>query len=301
MKPQVAFLGLGTMGLAMASNLCEAGFRLRVWNRSAERAHPLTEKGAVIANTPAAAVKEADFILYSLANDSAIENVVFGADGILQGAGAEGQMAINLSTTHPDINHREARAYAECGVAYLDAPVFGSLPEAEAADLCIVAGGAQADYQRALPMFNALASSVYHMGGTGKGASTGLIGSLMVCMQLQALGEGLALAYKVGLDTATVVEILGLPDFRSPLFTTMGAQIIDRQFEPVFSLDHLYKDANQILRLADQLGVSVPGCTAVHEVIKSAVAHGWGHENASAMVKALELQANIAIARQPKA
>jgi 3-hydroxyisobutyrate dehydrogenase-like beta-hydroxyacid dehydrogenase len=123
----------------------------------------------------------------------------------------------------------------------------------------------------------------------------GLIGSLAVCLQLQALGEGLVLAQKAGLDVAKVVHILGLPDFRSPLFTGMGAGIIRRDFGAVFSLDHLYKDANQILQLAQQLDAPVPGCAVVRETIKGAINGGWGHENASALIKALELQANVVV------
>jgi len=297
MKAKLGFLGLGVMGSSIAVNLMKGGFRLNLWNRSRKDHVELQHENGTFTKSPAEAVRDVDIILYSLSNDEAIENVIFGPEGVLSGI-HEGQLAINLGTVHPEMSKREAAAYNHSGVAYLDAPVFGSKNEAEAADLCIVIGGNYSDYLRALPVFAAMSSSTHYMGETGKGAAMGLVGSLMVCMQLEALGEGLILAQKAGLMTEKVVEILGIPDFRSPLFRDMGSQIISRNFEPVFTLDHLYKDSNQIIRLADELGVAVPGVAGVREVIKGAVINGWGHENASAMVKALELQSNITVKKK---
>lgn len=290
---KTAFLGLGTMGSEIAAHLCAHDLRPSLWNRSA-RAHRADARfaGASFAETPAAAVRGAEFVLYCLGSDAAIEAVVFGPQGVLAGI-QPGQLAINLSTVHPDISRREAAAYAARGAGYLDGSLFGSRPEARAAQLQIVVGGSQADFERAQPLLRLFSSSTHYMGETGTGASMGLVGSLVVCLQMQALSEGLLLARKAGLDLNAVIELLGLTDFRSPLFTAMGPQIVARQFDAVFSLGHLYKDARQILALASQLQVPVPGCALVHETIKSAVAHGWSHENCSAMVKALELQANV--------
>jgi 3-hydroxyisobutyrate dehydrogenase-like beta-hydroxyacid dehydrogenase len=292
-KPPLAFLGLGAMGLPMASNLVRAGFPITIWNRSVRRAQELAGSGVRVAGSPAEAARNAEVILYSLAQ-AGIERVVFGEDGVLAGV-HRGQLAINLSTVHPETSHREAAAYTPREVQFLDAPVFGSVPEALAAELHIVVGGSPETYTRALPVLDALSTSAHYMGPTGSGAIMGLIGSLMVCLQLQALSEGLVLAQKAGLEVAKVVHILGLPDFRSPLFTGMGVGIIRRDFGAVFSLDHLYKDANQILQLAQQLDTPIPGCAAVRETIKGAINHGWGHENASALIKSLELQANVVV------
>ena len=296
-RPPVAFLGLGIMGSAMANALLKANFPLTVWNRSRRPAEELGRAGARVSDTPAEAVGEAEFILYSLADDEAIKRVVFGPDGVLTGS-RRGQLVANLSTVHPEMSRREATAFAEKAVAFVDAPVFGSQPEAQAAELCIVVGGAREDYERVRLVLEALSASTHYMGGTGKGATMGLIGSLVVCQQLEALGESLVLAQKAGLGVRQVVDILGLADFRSPILTGMGTKIVRRRFAPVFSLDHLYKDANQILQLAQQLDVPVPGCAVVRETIKGAVSHGWGHENASALIKSLELQANLVVKDQ---
>jgi 3-hydroxyisobutyrate dehydrogenase-like beta-hydroxyacid dehydrogenase len=296
-KPPLAFLGIGTMGLPMATNLAKAGFPMTVWNRSVGRTQELAARGVRVAGSPTDAVRDAEVILYSLAQ-AGIERVVFGEDGVLA-AVRSGQLAIDLSTVHPETSHREAAAYTARGVDFLDAPVFGSVPEALAAELHIVIGGSREAYTRALPVLDTLSASTHYMGSTGNGAIMGLIGSLVVCLQLQALGEGLVLAQKAGLDVARVVDILGLPDFRSPLFTGMGAGIIRRDFGAVFSLEHLYKDANQILQLAQQLNTPVPGCAVVRETIKGAINSGWGHENASALIKSLESQANVVVQGDP--
>jgi 3-hydroxyisobutyrate dehydrogenase-like beta-hydroxyacid dehydrogenase len=282
------------MGGAMAGNLLAAGFDLIAWNRSPEKCLPFAERGASIAGTPAEAARGAEAVLYSLADDEALERVVFGPGGILEGIGP-GQLAVNLSTVHPDLSRREKAAYGARGADFLDAPVFGSQPEAEAGGLWIVAGGDRAVFDRAQPFLAPLSTSTHYMGETGKGAAMGLIGSLVVGLQLQALGEALILAQKAGLDVRSVLEILGLPDFRSPIFTGMGGGIVRRDFQPVFSLEHLHKDVNQVARLAEQLVVPTPGSAVVRECVKAAVCQGLGGENASALVKILEQQANLTI------
>jgi len=284
---RAAFLGLGRMGSAMAGNLLASGRPVTVWNRTAERAAPYAALGATVAASPEEAVADADFVLYSLADAAAVEAVVFGEGGILRGI-RPGALAVDLATVHPATSRAEGSAYAARGVDFLDAPVFGSRPEAEAGGLWIPVGGERAAYERAREIFAPLAASTHFLGPTGSGATMGLIGSLIVAHQLQALGEGLLLARRAGLDLAEVVHLLSLPDFRSPLFAVMGESVIRRDFRPVFSLEHLRKDVDQVAQLAGELTAPVPGLAVAREMIKAAVALGHGEENASAMIKALE-------------
>src|SRR3954453_5981319 len=124
----ISYLGLGTMGSGMAANLLKAGYKLTVWNRNAEKCEPFATKGARVADTPADAVRDAELVMYSLSNDQAVEDVVFGAEGILSGI-KEGQIAMDMSTVLPATSLREQEAYAKRGVDFLDAPVFGSKQE----------------------------------------------------------------------------------------------------------------------------------------------------------------------------
>src|SRR5207237_7987447 len=128
MTKTISYLGLGTMGSGMASNLLKAGYELTVWNRNAEKCEPFARKGARVADTAADAVRNVDLVMYSLSSDQAVEEVVFGAKGILSGI-KEGQIAIDMSTVPPATSLRELEAYGKRGVDFLDAPVFGSKRE----------------------------------------------------------------------------------------------------------------------------------------------------------------------------
>src|SRR5438445_9701413 len=143
----ISYLGLGTMGSGMAANVLKAGYQLTVWNRSTQKCEPFARKGARVADTPADAVRDVDLVIYSLSNDQAIEEVVFGAKGILSGIKA-GQIAIDMSTVLPATSLRELEAYAKRGVDFLDAPVLGSKNESANAKLWIIAAGNKAIFEK---------------------------------------------------------------------------------------------------------------------------------------------------------
>src|SRR6266480_8077742 len=161
MMKTIAYLGLGTMGSGMASNLLKAGYELTVWNRSAEKCEPFVRKGARVADTPAGAVRDVDLVMYSLSNDQAIEEVVFGANGILSGI-KEGQIAIDMSTILPALSLRQQEAYAKRGVDFLDAPVFGSKQESANAKLWILAAGNKAIFEKVKPVLEHLGQTVHY-------------------------------------------------------------------------------------------------------------------------------------------
>ena len=291
---RLAYLGLGIMGRGMASNLVRAGFDVTVWNRTKERCRPLVEQGARQADTPAEAVMDAEAILYCLSNDAAVEQVVFGEDGIMDGI-SEGQIAIDMSTVYPDTSVEENRNYVQNGLDFLDAPVFGSKNPAADGKLWIVAGGRKEVFERVRPIFEPLSESAHYMGETGKGTSMKLAGNLIVASQIEALGESLVLASKIGLDLDLVLDVIGRTDFQSPILKSVGAQIVERDFATQYALKHMYKDANLILKLAEELCSPMPAMAAIRETIKAAVNQGWGKENASALVKELENQAQVAV------
>ena len=284
---KIAYLGLGVMGTGMAGTLLDAGHPVAVWNRSDGPARKLAGKGATVADSPAACVKGVDVVMLCLANDSAVEEVVFGPDGILGGIAA-GQIVCDASTVHPDLSRREGAAFAEKDVKFLDTPVFGSKKESAAGGLWVLAGGDRAAFDRVKPILQTLGETVHYMGNTGSGTSMKLVGNLIVALQLEALGEAMVLATKAGLNPTDVLEVLGVTDFKSPILTGTGKSLVERDFSVSFQLKHLLKDANLIDRLATQLNAPTPAMTAVRETIKAAVNRGFGDENASAMIKVLE-------------
>lgn len=293
---KIAFLGLGIMGSGMAKNLLKAGYPVTVWNRSQDAAKPPVEQGAAQAQTPAEAVSDADVILYCLSDESAIESVVFGQNGVLSNVHS-GQIAIDLSTVHPETSRREFAAYAEKGVNFLDAPVFGSKNESASDGLWIVVGGDRAVLDCVKPILETLSESIHYMGETGKGAAMKLVGNSIVAAQIEALSEAMILATKAGIDPQAMLNVLHVVDFRSPLYDGVGQSIVERDFTPSFSLKWMLKDANLINRFAQDLNAPTPSAAIVRETLKSAVNQGYGDENASALIKALEAQAQTTVSK----
>ena len=294
MIKKIAYLGLGTMGSGMASNLLKAGYQLTVWNRSAEKCKPFARKGARVADTPADAPRDVDLVMYILSNDEAVEDVVLGANGILRGI-QEGQIAIDMSTVLPETSLRELEAYAKRGVDFLDAPVFGSKQESAEAKLWIMAAGNKAIFEKVKPVLTKLGQTVHYFGKNGNATAMKLVGNLIVALELEALSEGLVLARKAGLDLSTVMEVVKVADFRSPLLASNGQNILKRDFSTGFALKLMLKDAGLIEKFAGSLRSPIPGLRVVEKNLKSAVALGFEKENASAVIKALEKEAGIEV------
>src|SRR6267154_2727605 len=195
MMKTISYLGLGTMGSGMASNLLKAGYKLSVWNRSAEKCEPFAGKGARVADTPADAVRDVDLVMYSLSNDQAVEEIVFASKGILSGI-KEGQIAMDMSTVLPATSLREQEAYAKRGVDFLDAPVFGSKNESANAKLWIMAAGNKAIFEKVKPVLEHLGQTIHYFGKNGNATAMKLVGNLIVALELEALAEGLVRAKK---------------------------------------------------------------------------------------------------------
>ena len=290
----IAYLGMGTMGGGMAANLLKAGYSVTAWNRTAERCAPLAAQGARQADSPAEAAAGADLVMYCLSDDAAVEDLVWGAGGLLT-AVQPGQIVVDMTTLHPDTSRKEAAAYVAKGARFLDAPVFGSKNEAAEGGLWIVVGGDQGLYQEVLPVLEVLSETTHYMGANGQGASMKLVGNLLVAAQLEALGEAMVLATRAGLDPEDVLGVLHVTDFKSPIFDGVGESLIRRDFETNFALKLMLKDANLIARFAQDLNVPVPAAAATREVIKGAINKGWGEENASAFIRNLEEQAGVVV------
>lgn len=291
---KIAYLGMGTMGRGMTANLLKAGHQVTVWNRTPERCADLVARGARQAATPAEAVADAELVMYCLSDDAAVEDLVWGAGGLLT-AVREGQIVVDMTTLHPSLSRREAAAYAAKGVQFLDAPVFGSKNEAANGGLWIVVGGDRALYEEVKPILEALSETTHYMGENGKGASMKLVGNLCVAAELEALGEAMILATKAGLDPVDVLDVLHVTDFKTPIFDGVGSALIKRDFETHFALKLMLKDANLIARFAQDLNVPTPAAAAIRENIKAAVNKGWGELNASALIRNLEDQAGVIV------
>src|SRR5438093_1872596 len=278
----------------MTENLLAAAYKHTGWNRNAEKCEPFARKGARVADTPADAVRDVDLIMYSLSNDQAVEQVVFGAEGILSGI-KEGQVAMDMSTVLPAMSLREQEAYAKHGVDFLDVPVFGSKQESADAKLWIMAAGNKAIFEKVKPVLGHLGQTVHYFGKNGNAAAMKLVGNLIVALEMEALAEGLVLAQKAGLDLNTVMEVVKIADFRSPLLVSNGQNILKRDFSPSFALKLMLKDAGLIKKFGNSLQSPIPALRVVEKNLAAAVDLGFGNENASALIKALEKETGVEV------
>jgi 3-hydroxyisobutyrate dehydrogenase-like beta-hydroxyacid dehydrogenase len=200
-----------------------------------------------------------------------------------------------MSTVLPETSLQEQEAYAKRGADFLDAPVFGSKQESAGAKLWIMAAGKKAVFEKVKPVLEHLGQTVHYFGKNGNATAMKLVGNLIVALELEALAEGLVLAQKAGLDLTTVMEVVKVADFRSPLLVSNGQNILKRNFSPSFALKLMLKDVNLIGKFSESLESPAPALRVVQKNLKSAIALGFGQENASALIKALEKEAGVEV------
>jgi 3-hydroxyisobutyrate dehydrogenase len=209
---RIGFVGLGTMGAAMAANIVRGGFPLTVWNRSPGKAAPLVALGAREATSPAAVGRASDIVLICVSDSPDVEAVVLGPGGLAEGLAA-GALVVDCSTISPATTRRIAAHLRRLGVAFLDAPVSGGSEGARDATLTIFVGGEAADVERARPVLERIGRTITHVGPVGAGQVTKAVNQVMIAGAYLSVAEGIVLAIRAGLDPATVVAALsgGVP------------------------------------------------------------------------------------------
>lgn len=257
--PRIAFAGIGLMGLPMTRRLLAAGFPLTVWNRTPDKCTPLLELGARCAETPAELCADADILMLCLADTAVVREVVFGPGGVVEGARA-GQVLVDFSSLEPAAT-REMAAELErrTGVHWIDAPVSGGTPGAEAGTLAIMAGGREEDVERVRPVLAHLGQRLTRMGEVGAGQVTKVCNQMIVACNALVIAEVVALAEKAGVDASLLAPALagGFADSR-PL-QILAPQMAESCFEPVkWHVRTLLKDLDTATRLSREEGSATP-------------------------------------------
>jgi 3-hydroxyisobutyrate dehydrogenase len=281
---RVAILGLGIMGGGMAANWLAKGFEVSVWNRTAAKAQALAGKGARLAASPRDAAQGADFIFAMVADDDASRSVWLGPNGALAGA-KSGAIGVESSTLTPDwIRELGGHARAK-GCGFLDAPVGGSRPAAEAGELRFFVGGDPKTYEAARPALAAVGSRMDLLGPLGAGATWKLINNQLGAGQIAALAEALEVARKAGFKDEQVSElILGGPA-ASPMIKLKLPRMLARDFEPAdFALNLMLKDARYAAALAQSLGAPAGMIEGAVKAFARADAKGLGAKDIAAVV-----------------
>ena len=282
----VAFLGLGVMGSGMAPRLINAGFDLTVWNRSADRAEPLGQRGAAIAGSPREAAEGADVIIGMVADDNASRAIWTGERGALAGV-KPGALAIECSTLSPEWVLELARLAKARQCAFIDAPVTGSKPHAASGEVLFLVGGDAADVERAKPVLRPMSRDVVHLGPVASGARMKLVNNFMSAVQTVALGEALAFAECCGLDPEAAMNVVmnGAPG--SPLVKTVGARMMARDYGVNFCLKLMRKDLAYAIAEARRCGVPLRTAATAADLFDAAIADGRGDADFAAVAESI--------------
>jgi 3-hydroxyisobutyrate dehydrogenase len=280
---KIGWIGLGKMGIPMSQSLIKAGFPVTVYNRSKQKEEALTASGAAVASTPAALIQQADVIILMVTDDQAIHDIFKGDNGLL-GAGASRKIIINMSSVSPAISKQMAAACAQQGNHYLDAPVSGSVKQAQEAQLVIMAGGDESTFEKVKPILEAIGRLALRVGDTGAGNTAKLVINTLLGIQAQGLAESFVFAQRNGIKTTDLATLINNSALGSPLIKIKSEAIVNNDFTAAFSLSNIAKD----LRLAKDIGLSTPLAEVAYQTFQDAEP-ALGNEDIIAVYKQISI------------
>ena len=279
----IAVLGTGIMGAAMARNLLSAGMEVRVWNRSREKAEPLADDGATVADSPTEAAEGAGFVLTMLAD--AVAEAAGGENGALSALPEDG-VWLQTSTVGLEGQEKLAGIADEHGVYYVDAPVLGTKEPAEQGQLIVLASGPEEVRERCQPVFDAVGSKSLWLGSAGAGSDLKLVTNNWIVGLLCALAETISFAEALGVDPNRFLEVIEGGPLGVPYAQMKGQMMIEEEFPTSFSANLARKDANLVLQAAEANGLRLPLTEAAAEHFDEAINAGHGEEDTAAIYQA---------------
>ena len=280
----IAFIGLGIMGLPMSINLVKAGHTVVGYNRSSAKVEKLVAEGGQGASTVAEAVAAADIVVTMVPDSPDVEAVVSGEDGVFANA-KPGALWIDFSSIRPDVASRLSSEAVEAGLRPLDAPVSGGEPGAIDGVLSIMVGGEAEDFAAAEEVLNVVGKTIVHVGPSGAGQTVKAANQLIVAVNIQALAEAVTFLEAYGVDTDAALRVLGGGLAGSKVLDQKGQKMLDRNFDPGFRLALHNKDLGIVTAAAREAGVVVPLGSAVAQLVSALVARGDGALDHSGLFK----------------
>lgn len=287
MAHRVGFVGLGQMGKWMALNVFHAGFDLTIYDLDPAAVRLLTERGATAARNPADLAAHVEVALLSLPNTAAVEKVIFGDDGLVQGA-RPGLVVVDCGTTSylPTLDF--SRRLQEQGFRFADAPVSGMEARAQEATLTVMFGGEQELFEQLHPILLTLGNRVLYMGDAGSGQLTKLVNQLLFNINAAAIAEVLPMAAKLNLDPEKVLQVVTTGTGRSFAAEFFGPRILEGKFDEGYPLKHAYKDMISAAEICVYEQIPLPLLHAATTTYQMALADGYGDEGKGAMIKVFE-------------
>lgn len=283
---RVGFLGLGTMGAAMAANLARAGFAVTAWNRSPGRAPELDDLGVVRADTPADVARTTDVVVICVSDTPDVEAVLFDADGAAGGL-RTGQLMIDCSTISPSATRDFAARLAGSGVDLVDAPVSGGSEGAQKATLTIFCGGHTDAVERARPILAAMGRTITHVGPSGSGQAVKAVNQVILAGTYIGVAEGIVLAMKAGLDVEQVVGALGGGAAQSWVLANRSGRMIANDYPLGFKVALHRKDLGIALDLAREMGADLPVSALAARFEDDLIAGNHAEDDMSALARVI--------------
>jgi 3-hydroxyisobutyrate dehydrogenase len=283
---RVGWIGTGVMGAAMCGHLLAHGYDVGVFNRSRARADGLVERGARWCQSPAAAAAGADFVVTMVGFPADVRDVILGEAGALAAA-APGTLLIDMTTSEPSLAREIHEAAAPRGVETVDAPVSGGDVGAREATLVIMAGGTEAAFERARPLFEVLGRTIVYQGGPGAGQNAKMVNQIAIASGMIGVCEALLYAHRAGLDVATVLDTISGGAARSWSLSNLAPRTLRGDFDPGFRVDHFIKDLGIALAEARRMELALPGLALAEQLYVATRARGLGQRGTHALLLAL--------------
>ncbi|HZW30659.1 MAG TPA: NAD(P)-dependent oxidoreductase [Isosphaeraceae bacterium] len=283
---RIGWIGTGVMGSSMCGHLMAAGYAATVYNRTGEKARPLVEKGAKLADSPQAVAAASDVVFTIVGYPHDVRAVTLGPHGTLAGA-RPGTVLVDMTTSEPALAIEIDQAARAKGVHAVDAPVSGGDVGAREARLSIMIGGEPEVVDALRPLFATMGKTIVHQGPAGAGQHTKMVNQIVIATAMIGVCEGLLYAYKAGLDLNVVLQSIGSGAAGSWSLNNLGPRMIAGNFEPGFFVEHFLKDMGIALAEARRMKLSLPGLALAEQLYQAVAAQGYARKGTHALMLAL--------------
>jgi 3-hydroxyisobutyrate dehydrogenase-like beta-hydroxyacid dehydrogenase len=284
----VGFVGLGIMGSRQAANLAKAGYELTVFNRTRERAEAwAAEHGGTVAGSPREVAEASDIVITMVVDGDQVKQMILGEDGALAGA-RERTLFVDMSTIAPATARELAETLSAEGHAFVDAPVTGSSPKAEAGTLTIMVGGAEADVERARPLFEVMGERIVHAGEAGQGQAVKVLSQGVTAVNCATLAQAITVGRRIGVDLEALLQVMTGGSSDSTMRELKGQAMVDHDIPVLFKLEHMLKDVVLCLEESRGAGASFPVAGLAQELYSAGVGRGLGQEDFASVLDVIE-------------
>ncbi len=284
---RIGWIGTGVMGLPMCGHLMARGHAATVYTRTASKAQPLVDRGAVRVDSPQAVAEAADVLFTIVGFPGDVREVYFGDHGLLAGM-APGTVVVDMTTSQPALAREIAEAAATQGVAAIDAPVSGGDVGAQNGALSIMVGGDRTAFDFIMPLFEAMGKNIVYQGPAGSGQHAKMCNQVVIAGVMIGVCESLLYGYRAGLDLETMLESIRKGAAQCWALDNLAPRMLKRDFDPGFFIDHFIKDMGIALDEARRMNLALPGLALVHQLYLAARAQGHGRDGTQALLLALE-------------